>query len=97
VGGSKLDKTFNFFLAGKKVEIYDHYQYLGLNLRPSGSMTYAIQELKTKASKAWYSIRKVLYKHKRMELEKALQLCDSLVSPIATYGCEFWLPFSIAN
>ena len=95
--GLKLDKKFNFFLAGKKVEISDHYQYLGLNLRPSGSMTFSVQELKAKASKAWYSISKVLYKHKRMEVERALQLYDSLVSPIATYGCEFWLPFSLAN
>ena len=96
-GGLKLDKAYNFFLAGKKVEVSDHYQYLGLNLRPSGSMTFAIQELNTKASKAWFSINRVLYKHKRMEVDKALQLYDSLVSPVATYGCEFWLPFSLAN
>ena len=95
--GLKLDKAYSFLLNGRNLEIADHYQYLGLNLRPSGSMTYAVQELNTKASKAWYSISKILYKHKRMSVDKALQLYDSLISPVATYGCEFWLPFSLAN
>ena len=70
--------------------MYD--QYLGLKIKPSGAMNYAVDELNAKATKAWFSISKVLYKHKRMEVNKSLQIFDSLITPIATYGCEFWLP-----
>ena len=90
--GLKLDKSYSFYLGDMKLEIVDQYQYLGIKLRPSGSMTYAVQELNTKASRAWFSINRVLYKHKRMEVKKSLQIFDSLVTPVLTYGCEFWLP-----
>ena len=90
--GVTLNSQFNFCLGDKKLEITDQYQYLGLKLRPSGSMTFAVQELNTKASRAWFSVSKVLFKHKRMEVGKALQIFDSLVTPVSTYGCEFWLP-----
>ena len=93
--GVKLDKSYGFFLGENKLEISDHYQYLGLKLRPSGSMTFAVQKLNTKATRAWFSISKVIFKHKRMEVDKALQIFDSLVTPVSTYGCEFWLPYSL--
>ena len=90
--GKKLDEKFNFTLNGEKVDIVDEYQYLGLKLRPSGSMSVAVQELHDKASRAWFGISNVIYKNKRMEVEKIFNLFDSLVTPVALYGCEFWLP-----
>ena len=90
--GQKLDNKYNFVLNGKKVEIVDEYQYLGLKLRPSGSMTMAVQELHDKASRAWFGISNVVYTNKRMEVDKIFNLFDSLVTPVALYGCEFWLP-----
>jgi hypothetical protein len=87
-----LDNKYNFVLNEKKVEIVDEYQYLGLKLRPSGSMTMAVQELHDKASRAWFGISNVVYTNKRMEVDKIFSLFDSLVTPVALYGCEFWLP-----
>ena len=95
--GLKLDKNFDFILGGNKVEITDQYQYLGLKLKPSGSMGVAVQELYDKATRAWFSISNVIYKHKRMEVDKCFQIFDSLVTPVALYASEFWLPHSIAN
>ena len=89
--GLTLRKKHNFLLEGKPLEVTDQYQYLGLKIRPSGSMNFAVDELNVKANKAWFSISKVLYRHKRMEVKKSLQIFDSLVTPVATYGCEFWL------
>ena len=76
----------------KKLKMVDKYQYLGINLKPSGSMQYAVSELTDKASRAWYAISNVLYKHKRLPVSRAFQLFDSLIKPIALYACEFWLP-----
>ena len=36
--GLKMDRNFEFLLNGKIIEITDQYQYLGLKLKPSGSL-----------------------------------------------------------
>lgn len=90
--GRTLEKQFLFTIKGQKLEITNEYQYLGLKLRPSGSMQTAVQELNDKASRAWFGISHIVYKNKRMEVAKVFGLFDSLVTPVALYGCEFWLP-----
>ena len=93
--GLKLDKKLAFYLSGQKLEITDEYQYLGIKLRPSGSFSLAVQELKDKASRAWFGISTIIFKNKRMEIDKIFSLFDSLVSPVANYGSALWLPFII--
>ena len=95
--GITLDKKFNFTIKGDKLEITNQYQYLGIKLRPSGSLSTAVQELHDKASRAWFGISNIVYKNKRMETEKVFGILDSLVTPVATYGCAFWLPFLITK
>ena len=41
------------------IEVVDSYQYLGIKLKPSGSMQYAVGELYDKASRAWFAISNV--------------------------------------
>ena len=91
----KVLKGFNFHLAGTELEIADSYQYLGVKLRPSGSFTAAADELSAKARRAWFSISSLIYKDKRISVERAFQLFDSLVSPVALYGCEVWYPINL--
>ena len=74
------------------IEVSDHYQYLGINLCPSGSMKLAEEKLRSKAKTAWFSISNILYKNKRMHVEHALQNFDSLLTPVALYATELWLP-----
>ena len=62
-------------------------------MRPSGSLNFAVQELKDKASRAWFGISNLIFRNKRMEIDKALGIFDSLVTPVATYGSPFWLPY----
>ena len=91
--GKKLDNKFHFTLDGKKVQSVDEYQYLGLKLRPSGSMSVAVQELHDKASRAWFGISNVIYKNERMEVEKIFNLFDSLVTPVTLcMGASFGSP-----
>ena len=77
---------------GQQVEICDEYQYLGIKFKPSGSMSYCVSELASKAKRAWFSISNIIFKHKRMDISRVFSLLDSPVMPIALYGCEFWLP-----
>ena len=85
--GLKL-ANYNFTICNRTVEVVDTYQYLGINLKPSGSMN----ELADKASRAWYAISNVLYKYKRIEVDRAFMLFDSLIRPVALFSAEFWLP-----
>ena len=81
-------KGHSFFLDGTQLEVAESYQYLGVKLRPSGSFTAAAEELSAKARRAWFSISSIVYKDKMITVERAFQLFDSLVSPVALYGCE---------
>ena len=91
----KVLKGFNFLLSGTQLEVAEYYQYLGVKLRPSGSFTAAAEELSAKARKAWYSISSIIYKDKKISVERAFQLFDSLVSPVAIYGSEVWYPSTL--
>ena len=93
--GRKLDQSYNFYLQGKKLDIVDQYQYLGVKFRPSGSFGLAVQELNDKASRAWFGISKIIFQNKRMEIDKIFGIFNSLVTPIASYGCPVWLPHVI--
>ena len=94
--GIKLN-NHSFYVGGFLLEVVDNYQYLGIKLKPSGSLQFAASELFDKASKAWFAISNILYQHKKMAVRKALQLFDSLVKPIYLYAVEFWLPFIISK
>ena len=97
--GLKLDTLpeHQFYIGNNHIEVVDNYQYLGLNLRPSGSLHHAVSELYDKASRAWFAISNVLYKYKRLPVSRAFQLFDSLIRPIALFSCEFWLPLIISK
>ena len=93
--GGKMLKEFAFSAGGCPIDIVDNYQYLGIKLRPSGSMQLTTDESFSKANRAWFAISNVLYQHKKLAVHKALQLFDSLIKPIFLYAAEFWLPFII--
>ena len=88
----KLLTGYSFELAGAVLEITNCYQYLGVKICPSGSFTSASDELCSKSRRAWFSISSILYKDKRMPVSRAFQLFDALVSPVALYATEMWLP-----
>jgi hypothetical protein len=88
----KLLRGYNFVCNGTALEVTNEYQYLGIKFTPSGSMTLATNELCAKASRAWFSISNIIYTNKRMPVKRAMELFDSLVTPVALYASEFWLP-----
>ena len=63
--------------------------------KPSGAVSVAIKELHTKSNKAWFAISNTVYQNKKMSVTKALNLVDSLVTPVGLYACEFWTPYCI--
>ena len=93
--GITFENKFNFYVNKTKVEITNLYQYLGIKLRPSGSLKLSTEELHDKASRAWFGISNTIFRNKRMQKEQVFGIFDSLITPIATYASSFWLPFVI--
>ena len=96
-GGKLLNKSPEhiFYCGDNKIEVVDQYKYLGVIIKPSGTFTNAVNELHTKASKAWFSISNFIYQNKRMPVTKALKIFDALVVPISLYCSELISPFLI--
>ena len=77
-----------FYINEQLLENAETYTYLGVIFVPSGSPTAASKELYQKASRSWFSLSHVIYQNKKMPVKRALQLVDSLVTPVALYNAE---------
>ena len=62
------------YLNSNLLEIAKEYLYLGMKFKPSGSMDLAVNELCSKSNREWFSISSMIYKDKRVQLDKAFQL-----------------------
>ena len=81
------NKDYTFGL--EKIESVSEYTYLGLLFKANGNLQTNIPILRNVASKAMYSLLK---KSRRLglDIDVQLQLFDSVVAPVALYGCEIW-------
>ena len=87
-GGLRYSK-FKFQIMGKEVEIVKQYCYLGILFTSCGSFKNASDALYDKALKAFYKFKQL---HPQNNVILALQLFDTLVSPILTYAGVVWGP-----
>ena len=80
---------YNFNLGINNIELVDSYKYLGVILNYNGSFNLAIDNLRSQASRAMYSL---ISKSRRLNLPIDIQLdsYDKTVLPILLYGCEIW-------
>jgi hypothetical protein len=85
---------FSFHYGANNIEIVKEYCYLGIIFTPSGSFKAAIVKLKDKALKAYYKIIENLCSDSS---KCSFTLFNSLVKPIASYGCEVWSPYVLNN
>ena len=82
-------EEFEFELNGEKLQIVHKYNYLGLKISSNGSFTAAIKELGEKARRAYHVMRGPLI-DSSIQPRVYIKLFESLVKPIALYGCEVW-------
>ena len=80
---------YNFKLGTRSIELVNSYKYLGVILNYNGSFNLAIDNLRSQASRAMYSL---ISKSRRLNLPIDIQLdsYDKTVLPILLYGCEIW-------
>ena len=82
----------NFKLGNTPINTCNTYSYLGITFDRKCNFKTATDDLKTKASKALFSLYAALSNSDYLDINVHLKLFDTLIKPILTYGCEIWLP-----
>ncbi len=73
-----------------KIEHATNYTYLGLKISATGKLNLAVNELKEKARRAFYAIKKSI--QIEIPIRIWLKIFQSVIEPIALYGSEVWGP-----
>ena len=79
-----------FILGSKKIETVRSYKYLGLVFTPSGEINSALNDLRSRALKAYMSLKHKLSDCFMADIEETITLWDTLVKPIMMYSSDFW-------
>uniref|UniRef100_A0A671W6R3 ribonuclease H n=1 Tax=Sparus aurata TaxID=8175 RepID=A0A671W6R3_SPAAU len=81
-----------FKIGTQQVEYCTNYTYLGIKLNSTGHFNDAVHELRDKAHRAFYAIKK----HIQTEIPTRiwLKLIECVIEPIALYGSEVWGPLT---
>ena len=79
--------TFN----NTEIDTVRSYCYLGVTFTLSGSFKHATNELRHKANRGYFSLRKVV-DWKYLKRSTIITLFDSLIKPIVMYACPIWIP-----
>ncbi len=89
----KETQSFSWFIYGKEVEIVKSFCYLGIEFNSSDSFTQAIERLKSKADRAYISLRQSFNFYNGTSVKVMIKLFDSMIQPILVYGSEIWAMF----
>lgn len=80
-----------FYLGDRMLEEVDTYCYLGINIHNSGSLAHVRQELRKKAMRSLYYLKRTVNKTK-LSIRSLCTLFDSLIKPVVLYGAPLWCP-----
>ena len=90
-GSKLLQCSYGFRLGSLEIRPTRSYCYLGITFSLKGSFKLAIEELRKKALRAFFSIRRIV-DTRALSTSTMLKLVDSLIKPVALYSCQVWLP-----
>jgi hypothetical protein len=86
-----LKCSYGFKLGNLDISPTKSYRYLFIQFSLNGSFNCAMNELRKKALRAFFSIRRMV-DTRALTTKSMLKLIDSLVKPVAAYACQIWLP-----
>ena len=81
----------SFSLGSQSLKNVDEYCYLGITLHKSGSIKPAVKALTTKATRAFYGLKRTIMRAS-VSFAAMSTLFDSLIKPVLLYGAPIWLP-----
>ena len=80
----------NFYLGSTKLECVRSYKYLGLSITPSGEIRSALDDLRSRALKAYMALKNKLGTCFRDHIDDTIGLFNAMIKPILLYGSDFW-------
>ena len=93
--GMILNKSGKFFrrsfaFNSELIFTTNSYKYLGFIVTPSGEITSGLKDLKDRALRAYYKLKKMMGNYFRLHPNITLHLFDTLIKPILLYNSDFW-------
>ena len=82
-----------FYVGDNKIEYVDKYCYLGFMIHKNGNINSAVKDLRDKARRALYGLKRVVNKS-YMSIDALFKLFDALIKPVLLYGCQVVTPYS---
>ena len=79
-----------FYLGNQKVETTRYYKYPGLIVTPSGEINSGLKDLKDRAMKAFFKLKKKLGPFFQSHPMTTIKLFETLIKPILLYCSDFW-------
>ena len=92
--GRQLKESSTFHYGKICVPAAIRYCYLGIVFSLNGGYTVARDELRKKGLCAYFSLKK-LVDISELSVKCMFKLFDALILPVASYGCQVWLPHSV--
>ena len=89
---NKTGKCFrrSFAFNNELIFTTNSYKYLGFIVTPSGEITSGLKDLKYRALRAYYKLKKMMGNYFRLHSITTLRLFDTLLKPILLYNSDFW-------
>ncbi len=81
-----------FKLGTNQITHTSHYNYQGLKITSTGNFNHAVNELRDKARRAFYAIKRQC--PIEIPIRIWLKIAESVIEPIALYGSEVWGPLT---
>jgi hypothetical protein len=80
--------------AGEAIEVVSTFKYLGITLETNGGFKGAVEETRSAATKAIWSVMRQAQDSNIQQIGIRGMLFKAMVLPVISYGCEIWsLPF----
>ena len=89
--GRILNCSRGFTFNNTEIDTVNSYCYLGVMFTLFGSFKHATDELRHKANRGYFALRKVV-NWKYLKRRTIITLFDSLIKPIVMYACPIWIP-----
>jgi hypothetical protein len=91
VSGRQLQDSSCFVYGNASIPAVREYCYLGTTFTISGSTLLNQNKLRIKGLRAYFSLKSTI-DITTISKGAIFKLFDSLISPVASYGCQVWLP-----
>ncbi len=87
--GQAQARNFNFNLGDEDIEVVSDFEYLGILFNYNGRFRKGELELVRKATRALYPVIVTSRKYD-LPIDIQIDLFNTMVAPVLTYGCEIW-------